>query len=306
MLVKRGTLLLDIEGSYGVDASPVAADAILVEGEVAMSHDGVRTLEQAPEKATLGKEEDIQAGHLVRFEFAVAMKGSGAAGTVPEVGKALRACGMGETIVASTSVTYAPVSASLESATIYYYHAGKLQIALGCVGNVNFSYSVDDKVMANFSFVGHDGGDTDVALLSGTYDATSPLKFIGAAVSTGGYSPRVSALNFDVGNQVELPPDANSSDGYSDIIIVDRDMVGSFDPEHTLKATQDWIADWKNQVSKSITTGLVGTDAGNRVTLTCPTARYRNIDFTSRNGLRSLDIPFRAVGDDSAFSLAFT
>jgi len=306
MLVKQGTLLLKIESAYGVDASPIAADAILVEGEVGMSYDAVRTIEQAPEKATLGKEEDLYAGNLVRFEFGVAMKGSGAAGTAPEIGQALRACGLDETIVASTSVAYAPVSTAIESATIYYYHAGKLQIALGCRGNVDLAFGTDDKIMANFSFVGKDGGDSDVAIVAGTYDSTSPIAFIGASVDVGGYAARVSNLSLDVGNQVEFPPDANAADGYSDIFIVDRDMTGSIDPEHTLKATEDWIGDWKSMVDKAVTTGVVGTTAGNLVQLTVPTARYRSIEFASRNGLRSLEIPFRAVGDDSAFTLTFT
>lgn len=306
MLVKRGTLLLKIESTPGQENPPIASDAILVEGEVTMSHDGVRTIEQAPEKSTLGKEEDIQAGHLMRFEFSVAMKGSGTAGTPPEIGEALRACGLGETIVALTSVTYEPVSTAFEYCTIYYYHAGKLQKAIGCQGNVNFTFSTEDKVMANFSFLGKDAGDTDVALVNGTYDATSALPFIGAAVDIGGYTPKVSAINFDLGNDIQTPPDANDSEGYSDIIIVDRDMTGDVDPEHTLKATQDWINDWKTNAVKSVTTGPVGTNGGNIVQLTVPSGRYRNIDFASRNGLRSLAIPFRAIGDDLAFDLIFT
>ncbi len=69
MLVKQGTLLLKIEGTYGVEEAPAAGDAILVEGEVGMSYDAVRTIEQAPEKATLGKEEDLIAGNLVRIKM---------------------------------------------------------------------------------------------------------------------------------------------------------------------------------------------------------------------------------------------
>jgi len=306
MLVKRGTLLLKVETTPGTEITPAVTDAILVEGEVTMAFEGVRTLEQNPEKSTLGREEDIQAGHLMRFEFAVAMKGSGAAGTPPEIGEALRCCGLGQTIVASTSVTYQPVSTAFEYCTIYYYHAGKLQKAIGCQGTFTLAFTVDDKVMVNFSFIGKDAGDTDVALATGTYDATSPLAFIGATVALGGFTPKVSAINFDLGNQIETPPDANDTDGYSDIIIVDRDMVGDVDPEHTLKATNDWIADWEAATSINVTTGAVGSTAGNIITASWPTARYRSIDFASRNGLRSLAIPFRAVGDDAAFDLAFT
>lgn len=306
MLVKREVIALKIESTYNTDAVPTATNAILVEN-VKPSYDGVRMIARAPLKSTLGKEKSIHAGNLMKLSFSAEVKGSGAAGTAPEIGEALRACGLDETIVASTSVTYAPVSASIESATIYYYHDGKLQKMTGCRGNVDFAFSVDDKVMANFEFTGHDAGDSDVALLSGTYDATVPAPFVNVAFACGGYAAVISALSLNLGNALATPPDANASDGYSEIIITDRDVTGSFDPAHTLKATEDWIADWKAGTNKLITTGAIGSTAGNILTLNIPTAYYSDAPgFGDRDGLRTLEIAFSAPGDDSAFSLAFT
>jgi hypothetical protein len=306
MLVKREVIAVKIESVYNTDPTPDATNAILVE-TIDPSYEGVRMLPRAPLKSSLGKEQSIHAGNLIKIGFSVEVKGSGTAGTAPEIGVALRGCGLDETIVASTSVTYEPVSDSLESVTVYYYHDGKLQKATGCRGNIEFSFSVDDKVMATFEFTGHDAGDSDVTLLVGTYDSTVPPPFVDVAFATGSYSAVISALNLNLGNEVATPPDANASDGYSEIIIVDRDVTGSFDPEHTLKATEDWIADWKNGTSKNIVTGSIGSTAGNIFALTIPTAYYNDAPgFADRDGLRTLEIPFGAVGDDAAFDLAFT
>lgn len=305
MLVKREVIALKIETTYNTEAAPAAGDAILVEN-LNPTYEGVRMIERAPIKATLGKEQSVHAGNLVKLAFGVELKGSGAAGTAPEVGQALRACGLDETIVASTSVTYAPVSASLESATIYYYHDGKLQKITGARGTVSFAFSVDAKPMANFEFTGHDAGDSDATILSGTYDATVPPPFINAGFDVSGFAAVINSLNFNVGNVISTPQDANASDGYSEVLITDRDMTGDFDPEHTLKATQDWIAQWKAGTSRDITTGAIGGTAGNIIQLDIPTAYYRELSFAERAGRRTLGIGFGAVGDDSAFTLAFT
>ena len=305
MLVKKQVIGLEIESTYNTDPVPTGADAILVE-DLQFSYEGTRMLERAPVKETLGKEKSIHAGNLAKVTFSCEVKGSGAAGTAPEIGKALRACGLGETIVASTSVTYEPVSTGFESCTIYFWHDGKLQSLTGCRGNVDFSFSVDSKVMANFEFTGHDAGDSDVALPTGTYDSTVPPPFVNVAFATSGYAAVISALNLNLGNEISTPPDANATDGYSEIIIVDRDVTGSFDPEHTLKATEDWVADWKNGTNKNIVTGTIGTTAGNRFALTIPTAYYQELSFNDRDGLLALEVPFGAPGDDAAFDLVFT
>ena len=305
MLTKRELIALKIESTYNTDSAPTAIDAMLVEN-VSPSYEGARLVERNPIKPTLGKEQSIHAGNLIQLTFDAEMKGSGVAGTAPEIGQALRACGFGETIVASTSVTYEPVSESIESCTIYYYQDGKLQVITGARGTVELNMTVGDKPMASFTFTGHDAGDSDAALISGTYDNTVPPPVINGSFDVGGFAAVISALSFNLGNEVVTPPDFNSPDGYSEVFISDRDMSGSFDPEYTLKATQDWIADWKNGVNKLITTGVIGSAAGNRIQLDILQAYYRELGQGDRDSIRTLDIGFGAVGDDNAMNLIFT
>jgi hypothetical protein len=70
----------------------------------------------------LGNPEQLLANQRVELTFDVELTGSGAAGTAPAYGILLEACGLDVTTVASTSVTYSPLSASFHSATIYYFN----------------------------------------------------------------------------------------------------------------------------------------------------------------------------------------
>ena len=55
-----------------------------------------------------------------------------------------------------------------------------------------------------------------------------------------------------------------SEDGHGSVIINDRDVTGSLDPEATLVATKDWVQEFKKGTNFALNTGLVGCTAGNR------------------------------------------
>ncbi|WP_444932401.1 hypothetical protein ACJJIF_22000 (plasmid) [Microbulbifer sp. SSSA002] len=66
--------------------------------------------------------------------FNAELKGSGAAGTPPEIAPLLRACGLAETITAGTSVEYNLASEGHESITLYLYEDGSLYKLTGVRG----------------------------------------------------------------------------------------------------------------------------------------------------------------------------
>ena len=304
--VKKELLLLKIETTKGTNAVPTGAlDAILVE-DASWSYAGARMVERNPIKGAFGMFQSIYAGTLLEVTFRAEIKGSGVAGTAPEIGPALRACGLGETIVASTSVTYQPVSDSIESCTIYMYEDGTRLALVGCQGNVNFVFKTGGIGYAEFTFTGRPLAVVDETNPAASYDSAVPPAIINAPFSALGYSAVIAALNFDLGNEVATPPSMSAADGYSDVIIVDRDMAGSFDPEAEDVATADFHGQWKGGTVGSITSGLVGSVAGNRYQATWPTAYYRELSPGDRDSLRTLEIGFGAAGDDAAFDLVFT
>ena len=71
---------------------------------------------------------------------------------------------MAETIVASTSVAYDPVSSAQKSVTFYIYEEGTLIKVTGARGTFNLIGEVGGRLMASFTFTGHFSGPTDVGL----------------------------------------------------------------------------------------------------------------------------------------------
>ena len=308
MLVNRTVITAKIESVYNTDPVPTgAANAILVE-KPSWSNEGARMVERPAVRSTLASLKPIYAGSLVGIKFSCELKGSGAAGTAPEIGVLLRACAMGETVVASTSVTYKPVSSSIESCTIYFYDDGTLWKATGCRGNASFSLDTGGKGMVDFSFTGHVSGPTDVALATPTYNATIPPPIIGASFSVDSYSAVIAKLAFDLGNTLAKPANMSASDGYAALQITKRDIKGSFDPEHSLVATYNWLSKWRASSSGALATGTIGSTAGNRYAVSMPAVFYRDIAPGDREGVRTLAVGFGAAESttDDEVSIAFT
>ena len=308
MLIKKSVLLAKKETTYNTDPTPAAAnDAVYVEN---LSHGpaGQKMHEQSGVKNTLGKHKSLYGSHLWQITFDVLVKGSGTAGAAPEYGPLLEACGFDETIVASTSVTYDPLSTSIESATIYLFEDGKRYNITGCRGNVSFSGEGGQAGKLSFTLTGHFAGDSDVSLPSPTLDSTEAPIIKSAGFTVNSYSASISKLDFDMGNEVASPVDVNASDAYGEIIITDRDVNGSIDPLDVLLATEDFMADWEAGTEMALSTGTIGSSAGNRYAISMPAVSYRDIALGDRDGQRIMELPFGAhesSGDDGV-SISFS
>lgn len=176
-LTRKRLIQVKKESTYGTDSSPAGTDALLV-----------RNLEITPIEADivsrdlirnyLGNSPQLLANTRVSITFQVELAGSGTAGTAPRYGALLQACGLSETIVASTSVTYAPVSSSFSSATIYFNNDGIRHILTGCRGTFTLNGEVGQIPTIDFTMVGVYNAPTDTAQPTTTYSAqASPLIF---------------------------------------------------------------------------------------------------------------------------------
>ena len=308
MIKKREVFLVKIEGTYNVDPTPVAAtDAVMVE-EPGLANEGLRMSERPRVSDSLAPIQSIYGDRLMTVTFTAELKGSGTAGTPPEIDALLRSCGYAVTNVPATSDTYKPASSGHESCTIYAYQDGKRTILTGCRGTFTLKAEAGMPSRLQFTMTGHVSVPTDTALVTPTYDSTVPVAFKSAGFSIDGYSAIIAALNLDAGNQMATPPDCNASDGFGEIQIVSRAITGSFDPEDTLVATEDWWGNFVAGTNMALTTGVIGSTAGNRYQISCPAVYYSNLSQGDRDGIRTLEAPFAAVessGNDE-LSLAFT
>jgi hypothetical protein len=311
-LVHRRVILAKIEGAHGTDSVPVAGtNAILCE-TVAWATNSQKMNKRPAVRASLAQLQQIFGGTMAKITVACELKGSGTAGTAPEIGPLLRACGLAEAIVGGTSVTYAPSSDSPnhDTITIYLYEDGLLWKFVGCKGTATFDFNVHAQGKVSFSFDGHISSVTDSALVTPTYKATVPVPFINVPFLLGGaYSALINALKFDLGNTIAMPPAVQATDGFGLVQITQRNVKGSIDPELDTVAARDFFAMWKAGTTEAMTTGAIGAVAGNIITVTMPKVYYSAIAPGDREGLITRSMSFEAIesaaGDDE-LSIAFT
>ena len=309
LLSRKRLILAKTESTYGTDPTPTgSANAILV-----------RNLEITPLQADtvtrdlirpyLGNSDQLLAQTRVEVTFEVELAGSGTAGTAPAYGPVLKACGLSETVVATTSVTYAPVSASFSSVTIYFHNDGIRHKVTGCRGTFELNAEVGQIPVISFTMTGIYNAPTDEALPSPTYaNQAAPLIFKNGNTSNFSifsYSGCLQSLNFQLANEViyrELVGCTKES------LIVNRAPAGDVVIEAPSIATKDFFAIATGSSTGSISFQHGGT-AGNIVTFTTAQSDIANPSYSDQDGIQMLNLPYVAVptsaGNDE-LSLAYT
>lgn len=273
MDITQQVIWAKVEGTYKVDPTPVQTDAVLVEN-FQFSRDNLKMIDRNPIEASKGTRQKIYAGSLYSLTFDVEVKGSGAAGTAPEIGALFQGAGMLETVVASTSVAYTPASTGQKSITIYRYIDGKRQIFSGLRGSWELKVTVHDKLMASFTFVGHLITEADAAIGSATYDTTVPVPIVGASFIVDSYSAVVNSLTIGMNSEIKIPTDMNAANGFGEVNLGKRNVSGAFDPEEVLNATYNFRDKFETQATAVLSVGSIGAVAGNIFDVTMPAISY--------------------------------
>jgi hypothetical protein len=295
MLTRKTVVLAKLESTYGTDPTPDGTnDAILVSNPdlkvdgAMLTRDYVRA-SLSPISHAIGKKK-------VTISFETDLKGSGAAGTAPETSPLWQSCGMDETIVASTSVTYDPeaVSTEVKSCTMYVYFDGLMHEINGCRGSFSITMEAGNFGKVSWNFEGKYVKPTDTALVTGTFDSTIPQIIQSSSFTVNSYAATINALAFDIANTIGSPGDVNSADGYGNMHITGRDSNGSLDPEAVLVATEDFWGDWADATGVAVTI-TIGATAGNICDIDMPNIVYREIGYGDREGIRTYQIPFTAA-----------
>lgn len=309
LLTRKRLILAKAEATYGTDPTPTgSANAILVRNLdiVPLQSDIVQRELIRP---YLGNYEQLLAQTRVQVTFEVELAGSGAAGTAPAYGPVLKACGLSETVVATTSVTYAPVSTSFSSVTIYFYQDGIRHIVTGARGTFTLNGQVGAIPTIAFTMTGIYNAPTDTALATPTYaNQATPLIFKNGnttSFSAFSYSGALQSIDLNVGNEIVY---RELIGGTKEVLITDRKPAGTMSIEAVLLATKNYFT-----VSTGSTTGSVsfqhGTTAGNIATLTMAQADLADASYAELNGIAMMNLPYvatpTAAGNDE-LSLAYT
>lgn len=308
--VREQALYAAVEVTPGTAETLAGTDALEVQNLQPNPVENIRMLDRQIIRGSLNPAQSVYGGSLFGFQFDVELKGSGSAGSAPRLGRLLRACGMDETIVAATSVTYTPNSdmSSHDSVTIGYRDGPNFRVIKGCRGNVAINLSAGQYGVLSFTMLGKIESESEASAPAPSYETTIPRAFVGASFAIGGTAVPIEALTFDLQNTTSYSPDPNQPDGFGAIRITERNTQGTMNPEAQGINTKDFIGLLRAGTTQAIATGTIGSTTGNRWAISVPSAYFREIAFGEREAVLTNEITFgcaESSGDDE-ISIQFT
>lgn len=315
-LTKKAVILVKVETTSGTDALPTGtANAIQVSNLSITSIDAkmvtINTI-----TPWFGGSVDLVATSSVKIGFDVLLGGSGTADTAPAWGQLLLGCAMAETtgLLTPNRVEYAPVTDSLKTVSIYYYHDGVLHKALGSMGNVKLSAKSGEAPKLSFEFTGVDGIPTATANATAVLTAwkTPPVitkanvtdVLLGctyaAGALTGGTSYNSSGLTLDWGNSVAFSPLLSQEQ----VVLSDRSIKGTVELDLTAVQEVAQIA----SIKANALTGMgfvIGNTTGNKIMLFAPSVQFKNPKKVDFNGqiLIGMDMALNPVAGNDELKL---
>lgn len=302
-------LAFKIETTYGVDPTPTAiANAMQVTDLKAMPMEG-QDVDRNLDLAYMAATGTIPADLHAKLSFKVELQASGAAGVAPAWGPLLRACGCAQTIVATTSVTYNPISQAQESGTFYFWYGNTLVKLKGARGTAKFTLNAQGIPYIEFTFTGLFEVPTELARPASADYTGFKKPRIGAKVNTpvftvSGTTLKMRQFMMDLAVSVEPRLLINSEE----ILITDRaemvEITAEAEPMTTLNPYQ--LALDQATVAVVLTHG---TTAGSRVTFNLPALQLQRPSGLEQNqGIVEWPLkgqPLPTAGNDQ-FTLVLT
>lgn len=130
-----------------------------------------------------------------------------------------------------------------------------------------------------------------------THSAMLPPTLQGAQIKIGDYTPVVSSIGIETGNEVVVREDANSRLGFIAATITDRAPTGTIDPEMMDDETLDIYGDWFGGKQASLQ-AKIGSEVGNTCWVFAKSAQYESISDGDRDGVAIANINFKLIGDN--------
>ena len=310
-LTRKKFLIAKIESSYGVDPTPVGGSNAIQVTNLDVTPIESDNVQAAAYQGFIGNStrSTLVANKRVSVTFDVELAGSGTAGTAPAFGPLLKSCGLSETVVADTSVTYAGVSSSFDSATIYCFYDGTRHKITGARGSVSFNFTAGQFAVASFNFIGiynaPDGTGASGYIVANQAAAVEVNDTnMTTATFFGEASQRIESFDLALNNELIYKETASSQE----VLITNRAPSGTVVIEAPTITAKDFFT-----VATGTSTGSIdfqhGQTAGNIVTVTTAQSDLGNLTYSDQDGIQMLNVPFIAVptsaGNDE-LSLAYT
>lgn len=289
---RRASVAVKIETTYNTDPTLAAGDIVPMENVAYAS-----VQEQHPDNRLTGlvaQLPDIAGGRQASIRGEAKLRGAGAAYSAsvkPEVDALLRACGLaaaGSFTGGAEKWDYTPQSGATigesVAAAMYVENATQGKI-LGAFGTGRITCRAGAPAMFAASLTGLYGAPTDVSLITATLPTVIPPVFKSGVVTFDGVTTlRVSAVEVDLGNSLMYLPSANDAQAFAGVIIADRRLTLTLDPEAVTAAVYDFHAK-RDAATRVAVSWQVGTVQYNRLKFSAPKVQILEINQVQRNGL---------------------
>lgn len=295
LLSRKRLILAKTEATYGTDSTPAGTDAVLVR-ELNITPLQSDTVNRELIRPFLGASQQLLANTKVEVTFQVELVGSGTLGTAPAYGRVLQACAFSETISAGVSVTYAPVSSSFSSVSIYYNIDGVLHKVTGCRGTFTLNGAVGEIPYIEFTMTGIYNTPTDTAAPAATY-SNQAVPVIFKNTNTSGfeflsYAGCLQSIEMTCGNEVVYRELVGCT---KEVLIVDRAVSGTVVIEATTMAQKNFFTAALSDTTLGNLTFQHGQASGNRVTVSSTSIDLGDVSYEDQDGIHMLSLPFIAV-----------
>lgn len=262
LLFRKKALLAKVESTYGTDSAPTGGLNAIQTRNLQIEPLNGDPLEFDVDTELLGAKAMSLVGRHVKISFEVAAAGSGTAGTAPAWGPLMLGAGHTQTLVAATSVTYAPKDVDTNSLTMWVLIGRTLHKVTGCRGSVKFSSKKREYPWLQFEFMGLFNDPIDQNTPLGTVLAAflqpQPFRAETVEFELGANLAGLHEVSVDFGQKVEFYEHSEEEQ----IMQVDRKANWQATIEEPDVGTHNYYTDVKNDTIMAFSY-VHGTVAGN-------------------------------------------
>lgn len=302
LLTRKRLLLAKTEATYGTSAAPDGTNALLV-SSLEVSPLEIELLDRELITPYLGNSEKVVGQRMVQVNFDVELAGSGTAGTAPQWGPVMKACGFAEALVASTSVTYSPVSTSFSSVTLDFNADGNKHLVTGCRGTATINLNAGEIPKISFQMMGIYNAVTAASAVTPTFANQADPVVVNSvnttSVSAFSFSACLESFSLDLGNETPFRQLAGCT---QQVLITERAPSGEISIEAPIVGSGAGQKDFFAAVSAQ-TLGAItwqhGQTAGNIITFNAPTCNLDSPSYADSDGVMMLNLPYMPIPSSS-------
>lgn len=298
-------LLAKIETVIGTDSVPTAPLNAMHAKVTSIQPTATQFAERGNVRSYFGSGGQVQVACHSEIDIEIELAAAGAAGTAPAYAPLLKACGMAETLTASTNAIYRPETDSTDTVTLYFYLDGLLHKMVGARGNCSFEMNSSAIPMMKFHLLGLYVTAADAAMPSTADYAAFKTPLAINKINTPTWSIHsttgaMQSLSVDLGNQVVY----RNLIGYEGVVLTDRKVTGQASLEMVSVATKAWHEAVRLGTLAPLTI-THGSVAGAIIQIDGPKVQLTNPQYSESDGVQMLGVglDFQPSSGDDEFVL---